>query len=122
MKPDIASRVGLFLFPLLALPAMALAHAALDRAEPKVGADVSKSPAEIRIWFTQHPEPAFSKIQVFGPDGKEVDKKDSHVDEKDKSLLIVSLPQLPAGSYKVHWDVVSLDTHRTRGDFKFTVK
>ena len=78
--------------------------------------------AEVRIWFTQHPEPAFSKIQVFGPDGKEVDKKDSHVDEKEKSVLIVSVEQLPPGTYKVHWDVVSLDTHRTRGDFKFTVK
>jgi methionine-rich copper-binding protein CopC len=122
MKRATALLSGVLGLSLLAFPALASAHAALDKAEPKVGSDVSKPPAEVKIWFTQHPEPAFSKIQVFGPDGKEVDKKDSHVDEKDKSLLIVSVEQLPPGTYKVHWDVVSLDTHRTRGDFKFTVK
>jgi len=32
------------------------------------------------------------------------------------------LPPLPAGTYRVKWHVVSVDTHRTQGDFKFTVK
>ena len=39
-----------------------------------------------------------------------------------KSLLQVSLPQLPAGTYTVIWHVVSVDTHRTQGHFEFTIK
>jgi methionine-rich copper-binding protein CopC len=36
--------------------------------------------------------------------------------------LIVSLPNLADGEYSVSWKVVSVDTHHTNGDFKFTVK
>ncbi|HSZ58733.1 MAG TPA: copper resistance protein CopC [Tepidisphaeraceae bacterium] len=98
------------------------AHAFADHSEPRVGATVSKPPADVRIWFTQEVEPAFSRIEVVGPDGKEVDKKDTHVDPSDHHVLIVSLPALPPGTYKVHWHVVSVDTHHTQNDFKFVVK
>lgn len=107
---------------LVFLPAAALAHAFLDHSEPKVGSEVDKAPAEVRIKYTQAIEPAFSKIEVKDKDGKEVDKKDTHVDPQDKQMLIVSLPVLPPGVYTVSWHVVSVDTHPTRGDFKFTVK
>jgi hypothetical protein len=106
----------------LALQTHAWAHAFLDHAEPKVGSTVTNSPAEIKIWFTQELEPAFSKLEVQDAQGKEVDKKDAHLDDKDKSLFLVSLPQLPAGTYMVIWQAVSVDTHRTQGRFKFTVK
>ena len=99
------------------------AHAMAEKSEPKVGSTVSKAPTEVRIWFTEEIEPLFSRIQVYGPDGKEVDKGDSHVDVKEKKLLIVSLnAQLGAGTYRVHWQVVSVDTHRTHDEFKFVVK
>jgi methionine-rich copper-binding protein CopC len=100
----------------------AWAHAFLDHAEPKVGSTLTNSPAEIKIWFTQELEPVFSTLEVQDAQGKEVDKKDAHLDAKDKSLFLVSLPQLPAGTYTVIWHVVSVDTHRTQGRFKFTVK
>jgi methionine-rich copper-binding protein CopC len=104
------------------LPSMASAHAFLDRAEPKVGSDVSKSPTEVRIWFTQRPEHAFSTIKVLNGDGKQVDKNDTRTDPDDSKALVVSLPNLPPGTYKVVWKVLSVDTHRTQGDFKFTIK
>lgn len=100
----------------------AWAHAFLDHAEPKVGSVVTASPAVIKIWFTQEIEPDFSVIEVRDSKGNEVDKKDSHVDAGDATLLILSLPTLPDGEYAVSWKVVSVDTHHTNGDFKFTVK
>jgi copper resistance protein C len=112
----------LVILSVLALPACAWAHAFLDHADPKVGSDVSPSPSVVKAWFTQELEPAFSAIQVFDASGNEVDKKDSHLDDKDQTLLIVSLPSLSPGKYKVSWHVVSVDTHRTQGDFKFNVK
>ena len=107
---------------LVYLPGAALAHAFLDHSEPKVGSEVAKAPAEVRIKFTQAVEPAFSKIEVKDKDGKTVDKKDTHLDPQDRQTLIVSLESLPPGTYTVSWHVVSVDTHPTRGDFKFTVK
>ena len=97
------------------------AHAFLERANPAVGSTVQKSPGEIRIWFTENIEPAFSRIQVFNTSGKEVDKKDVHLDRSNHALLHVSLPPLEAGTYKVVWRVVSVDTHVTNGNFTFRV-
>lgn len=98
------------------------AHAFLDRADPKVGSTVTTAPEEIKLWFTQDLEPAFSSIEVRDAAGHEVDKKDVHPDIKNKALLIVSVPPLAAGTYTVLWRVVSVDTHKTQGHFEFTLK
>ena len=97
------------------------AHAFLQRAEPSVGSTVQTSPNEVRIRFTESIEPAFSSIQVFDASGKQVDKRDVHLDRSDHALLHVSLPQLGAGTYKVVWRVVSVDTHVTNGNFTFRI-
>lgn len=100
----------------------AWAHAFLDHAEPKVGSSITHPPAEVKIWFTQEVEPAFSSIEVKDAQSRQVDKKDVHLDPENKSLLEVSLPPLPGGTYTVNWHVVSVDTHRTQGHFEFTIK
>jgi len=97
------------------------AHAFLQRAEPAVGSTVQTSPKEVRIRFTENIEPAVSSIQVFDGSGKEVDKRDLHLDRSDHALLHVSLPPLEAGSYKVVWRAVSVDAHVTNGRFTFRV-
>jgi hypothetical protein len=99
-----------------------LAHATPDRSEPRVGSRVSQAPTEVRIYFNQDLEPAFSHIQVFDAEGKEIDKKDSHLETGNRRLLIVSLPTIGPGKYKVKWEVVSIDTHRTKNDFTFEFK
>lgn len=115
-------RLSLATILFVALQSHAWAHAFLDHATPKVGSTTANPPAEVKLWFTQNLEPAFSSIEVQDAQGKEVDKKDSHPDAKDKSLLAVSLPALPPGTYTVSWHVVSVDTHKTQGHFEFTIK
>ena len=105
----------------LASLSLAQAHAFLDHADPKVGSTVTGSPSVVKAWFTEELEPAFSKIQVYDATGKEIDKKDVKVDSADKSLMSVSVPNLPAGTYKVKWSAVAVDTHHTTGTFTFTV-
>jgi methionine-rich copper-binding protein CopC len=97
------------------------AHAFLKDAEPDVGSTVQTSRNEVRIQFTENIEPGFSSIQVFDASGKEVDKRDVHLDRSNHALLQVSLPRLRAGIYKVVWRVVSVDTHVTNGSFTFRV-
>lgn len=100
----------------------AWAHAFLDHSEPKVGSTITTAPPEIKLWFTQNVEPAFSSIEVQDANGREVDKKDTHRDAKNKALLVLTVAPLPAGTYTVIWHVVSEDTHRTQGHFKFTIQ
>jgi methionine-rich copper-binding protein CopC len=104
------------------LSSIARAHAHLDHAEPKVGATVTAAPKEVKIWFSEGVEPDLSKITVKGSDGKSVGKDDTRVDSSDNKLLIVSVADLPPGTYTVAWSVVADDTHKTHGDFEFTVK
>ena len=97
------------------------AHAFVDHAEPPVGGKVKQIPHVVRIWFTESIQPALSVIKVFDPARKQVDKKDTRSDVKEKALLQVSLPSLGPGRYKVRWRVTSVDGHVTNGDFAFRV-
>jgi copper resistance protein C len=112
---------------LLALPALlialsaASAHAFLERASPAVGSTIHAAPAEIVLRFTERIEPTFSAVQVTGPGGERVDAGDVRVDAREPASLHVPLKTLTAGIYKVVWRVVSVDSHVTEGDFKFTV-
>jgi methionine-rich copper-binding protein CopC len=97
------------------------AHAFLDHSDPKVGSQVHGSPGEVKIWFTQKLVVVFCNLQVFDEAGNEVDKHDKKLDAADPELLIVSVPPLKPGKYKVVWRATSVDTHVTNGDFTFEV-
>lgn len=107
---------------LVAAPGIAQAHAYPDHAEPAINGTVSPAPADVKIWFTGKLEPAFSKLEVRDGGGATVDQGNAAVDPQDATLMHVSLKPLSAGTYKVHWHAVSVDTHATDGDFTFTVK
>lgn len=105
---------------LIALTGPAGAHAFLVRAEPAVGTTVP-APEQVSIWYTEEVEPAFSQIEVTDAAGQRVDQGGPHIDPANHKLLHVGVKKLPPGTYKVTWHVVSVDTHRTQGDFTFTV-
>ena len=106
---------------LVAASARLEAHAFLKDANPGVGSTIQTSPSELRIRFSENIERSVSSIQVFDASGKEVDKQDLRLDRSDHGLLHISLPRLRAGTYKVVWRVVSVDTHVTNGNFTFRV-
>jgi methionine-rich copper-binding protein CopC len=101
---------------------IAHAHAFLDHSVPGVGSTVSVPPAQVRIWFTEALERAFSTIKVTDASGREVDQGKATVDAKDPMVLEIGLSPLNPGTYRVAWRVVSVDTHPTEGNFTFTVK
>ena len=112
-------RILSFCLLVLLPPARVGAHVFLERSDPAVGGEIHSAPAAVRIWFTEAIEPASSTIQVFDATGRQVDKKDTHLNRSNHSLLEVSLSRLGPGIYKVVWRVMSADTHVTNGDFKF---
>jgi copper resistance protein C len=111
----------LVLILLLFITATALAHAHLRRSQPNAESTVHGSPSEVKLWFSEAVEPAYSSIEVTGDDGKQVDKGDTSVDPGDHKILKVSLSSLSPGTYTVVWRVTSIDTHKTQGKFTFKV-
>ncbi|MGH6741091.1 MAG: copper homeostasis periplasmic binding protein CopC [Bradyrhizobium sp.] len=116
-------RIGCLIAILAAilLPATSVhAHARLDHASPAVGS-VGPAPKSVTLWFTESLEPAFSTIEVQNAQGVTVQSGKASVDPANRTQLHVSLKALAPGTYKVIWRVLSVDTHRTQGDFTFSV-
>lgn len=114
-------RVVAFAVLTIAVPSAALAHARLDHAVPAVGSSQATAPREVVLSFTETLEPAFSTVEVRNESGALVSSGKSQVDAKQRTQMRVPLKALPPGSYKVIWRVLSVDTHRTQGDFTFRV-
>lgn len=103
------------------LPIAAFAHARLDHANPAVGSTVTQPPTEISLWFTEALEAKFSTIEVRDPQGRPMQAGPATLARGNTAQLRVPLKPLPPGTYKVIWRVLSVDTHRTQGDFTFRV-
>jgi methionine-rich copper-binding protein CopC len=76
------------------------------------------APREVTLWFTQDLEPAFSTVMVTDGSGKRVDAGSPYI---SGNIMRVQLRPLGAGSYKVTWHALSVDTHTTEGAFTFGV-
>jgi methionine-rich copper-binding protein CopC len=113
-------RSVILIIPLLLLlvTGEASAHAFLDHAQPRVGNTVATAPREVTLWFTQKLEPAFSSMTVTNAAGQRVDTGKTRVSGNQMS---VSLRSGGAGTYRVNWRVLSVDTHTTDGSFTFQV-
>jgi len=100
----------------------AAGHAVLQRAEPRVESKLKRPPEEIRLYFTERLEPAYSTLRVLDARGTQVDRRDCQVDRANPALLRATLPPLPPGTYTVRWRVVSIDADVTEGDFTFRIE
>ena len=94
------------------------AHAFLDQAEPRVGNTVRAAPREVTLQFTQDLEPAFSSATITDASGQRVDAGKPSI---SGNVMRLPLRPIGAGSYRVMWRVLSVDTHTTEGAFTFRV-
>lgn len=98
------------------------AHANIVRSEPAANSTLDASPERITIWFTEPMETGFSEIRVLNSAGARMDNGDSVVDANDLTVMSVSLPALPNGTYTVAWrNLSTIDGHSLRGAFIFSV-
>jgi len=100
----------------------ALAHAFLDHAEPPVGATIAAAPTALRLYFSEPIEPVFSGVTLAGADGQPVATGAASIHPQNRAALVLPLPPLSPGRYRVSWHVVSTDTHRTEGSYEFEVR
>ena len=113
-----SSLIGIVPLLFMLASSAAQAHAFLDHAEPRVGNKVASPPHQVTLWFTQKLEPAFSSVTVTNAAGERVDSGKARVSGNQMS---VSLRSGGAGTYRVNWRVLSVDTHTTDGSFTFQV-
>jgi methionine-rich copper-binding protein CopC len=115
-------KIVLALLAVVASPLPALAHAHLTKSQPEVGSEVGPT-ATLKLFFSEGVEIGLSKFDLTGPTGQPVAGAKAALDPSDNKQVLVSLTSpLAPGVYKMHWHVVSVDTHRTEGTYDFTVK
>jgi len=108
------------LLTLMAGASAAFAHAHLEQSSPAADSTVSNV-KELRLAFTEGVEQAFTKV-VLTHDQAPVPVSSIKTEPANKKILIVTPAQpLPAGTYNVKWNAVSVDTHKSTGDYSFTV-
>jgi copper resistance protein C len=96
----------------------ASAHAHLDHSVPAVSSTVTTAPQDVTLTFTQNLESAFSTVEVTDASGARVDQGEARI---SGNTMQIGLKTLAPGTYTVHWHAVSVDTHKTQGDFSFSV-
>lgn len=106
----------------LGATAPGFAHAFLDHAVPAVGGTVSAAPGELTLSFSEGVELAFSHVELTSAEGAAIPVgKPSFGGDGQTTLHVKVARALKPGTYIVHWRVVSVDTHKTSGTYKFTV-
>jgi methionine-rich copper-binding protein CopC len=101
---------------------VAFAHSELRQAQPAPDSKRKSPPGEVKLYFSEPLEPAYSTLRVNDDTGVEVDRQDAHVDPSDPLLLRASLRPLGPGAYTVTWRALSLDPHVSEGHFAFQVE
>lgn len=100
----------------------ALAHAHLKVQTPAADATVSSAPKVLTLNFSEGIEPNFSGVKVIGPDNAVVKTGKLDLDPSNNTQVNVPIEsELAAGKYQVSWHVVSVDGHKTKGQYSFTV-
>lgn len=99
-----------------------LAHAHLNQQVPAADSVVT-APQALTLNFSEGIEPGFSGVVVTDAQNQVIKTGTATRGEKNKAQLTVPLEQtLASGIYQVDWHVVSVDGHKTKGSYHFSVK
>lgn len=101
----------------------AFAHAHLKDQLPAEGAAVEQVPESITLNFSEGIEINFTKVNIVGPESQNIKTGKATLDPTNDTKVIVPIEdKLTIGKYDVNWSVVSVDGHKTKGTYSFTVK
>lgn len=99
---------------------VALAHAALVRAEPAAGSRLARAPARVRLVFSEELEPGLARLTLVGTGGAAA--LAAAPDPRDAYAVVAPIDEhLAPGAYRVLWRVVSADGHPVAGSVGFVV-
>jgi methionine-rich copper-binding protein CopC len=105
----------------LILPVAALAHAILIDSIPREDAVMTDRSISVQLSFNSRVDQARSTLALEGPEHESTPvavEKDSTQPAK----LRARISDLRPGVYKLHWQVLAVDGHITRGMISFSVR
>jgi copper transport protein len=113
------ARLAVVVLLVLALPASAQAHAFLESSTPANGTSLGRASHVVSLHFTEPVSAGLAHVQLF--DGRGRQRGGVRVRAgRTASELVVSLPALGTGAYRIAWSTVSQDDlHVTRGALVF---
>lgn len=97
----------------------ALAHAIVESSQPAANAVVAAGDLRVRVQFSGRIDVARSRLVLIAPDGRQTTLA-LVADDKPGSVTATTRVTTD-GRFTLHWQVLSLDGHVTRGDIPFRV-
>jgi methionine-rich copper-binding protein CopC len=104
------------------LSPLAFARTSVVDSFPARGAELTGSPTEIHLTFSERVDPRGCRIKLVSNAGKNFDADRPHADKAAPNTLVAAVPVLKPGVYSARWVAVGGDGKKVRGDFSFTVK
>lgn len=114
-------RTTLLTVALLLVAGVASAHLKVTSSDPADGSTVDRPVRSVRVFFSQEPDVALSKLEIVGPEGAQVEVKGMHT-MGDKDLMATVSGRMPDGEYTIKWQTAGDDGHVQEGELKFTLK
>ncbi len=100
------------------LPRPSRAHAILEASEPQAGGKVPAGTITLKLRFNSRIDRARSRLTLTRPDQT---RTNPPIDPEGPPDLLTASVTLTPGAYVVHWQVLAIDGHITRGDMAFSV-
>ena len=95
------------------------AHAVLVDATPASNSTIPGPDVDVNLHFNLRIDRARSRLTLVSPDGKTSALTLAGTDAPDR--LVARATGLGRGSYRLHWQVLAVDGHITRGEIPFHV-
>ncbi|MBV8536168.1 MAG: copper resistance protein CopC [Alphaproteobacteria bacterium] len=108
-----------FVAAVAACPGAAWAHAVIIKSEPDAGGRVRGPSIQFRLQYNSRIDLKRSRLVLALPDGSRRPLPIQPDDSLD--TLAAKAAGLSPGAYRLHWQVLSVDGHITRGDIPFDV-
>ncbi len=96
-------------------------HNHLTKSAPAADEVVAKAPSQVRLWFSERPEVAFSSVTLQGADSAKIPVAKMHPTDDTLSVASDLVAPLKDGKYSVTWRTASKDGHAVKGKYNFTV-
>jgi len=111
------------LIPLAAATLMVsgMVHNHLVKSSPSNGERIPTTPKEVRLWFNERPEIAFTSATLLEADSTKIATIKAVATSDSMAASIPLLTPLAPGKYFVAWRTASSDGHAIRGIFEFSI-
>lgn len=118
--PALATLLRTVAAALALMPCIAMAHAIIVAAQPAMNSTVAPGEISIRLDFNSRVDSKRSGLRLQGPDGSVAAV--ALLPDAPEGVLAGRARVTANGRWKLHWQVLSLDGHITRGEVSFSVR